>query len=242
MTEPDAIHVLAGDCRVQADEVAHRGEVVVLIKPDNTVLVHDVDGYQPVAWLTRADTVSHASNGGFSVTATAGDRTLRVESKSAYGFGRYPGSRAGIPVGDCPDCSRVLVRAGGRVSCPGCTAEYGLPDGASVLEESCECGLPRMAVSRGETFELCLDRACESLDDAVRDRFDGAWDCPDCGGVLRIIRRGGLLAGCESYPDCEIGYVVPDGVVDGDCPCGLPIFETPRGRRCLDATCSAVDR
>jgi DNA topoisomerase-1 len=211
--------------------------VVVLIKPDNTVLVHDVDGYQPVAWLTRADSVSHASNGGFSVTAIAGERSLHVESQTAYGFGRYPGSRAGIPVGDCPACSRVLVRAGGRVSCPGCGIEYGLPDGASVLEDRCECGLPTMRVSRGEAFELCLDRGCASLDDAVRDRFDGAWGCPDCGGALRIIRRGGLLAGCENYPDCEVGYVIPDGVVVGDCGCGLPSFETPRGRRCLDARC-----
>jgi DNA topoisomerase I len=242
MPDPDAIHVLAGDCRVRADGITHRGEVVVLIKPDNTVLVHDVDGYQPVAWLTRADSVAHASNGGFSVVATAGERTLRVESRSAYGFGRYPGSCAGIPVGDCPDCSRVLVRAGGRVSCPGCSAEYGLPDGASVLDSTCECGLPRMRVARGATFELCIDRACESLDDAVRDSFDGAWNCPDYGGALRVIRRGGLLAGCENYPDCEVGYVIPDGVTDDDCPCGLPVFETPRGRRCLDATCGAVDR
>lgn len=242
MSESDPLSVLAGDCRVHADGTVHRGEVVVLIKPDNTVLVHDVDGYQPVAWLTRAESVSHSSNGGFSVTAVAGEQSLHVESKTAYGFGQYPGSHAGIPVGDCPDCSGPLVRAGGRVACFRCEPTYGLPDGASVLEETCGCGLPKMRVDRGATFELCLDRTCESLDAAVRERFDGEWTCPDCGGALRIIRRGGLLAGCEHYPDCETGYVIPDGIVDGTCDCGLPTFETPQGRRCLDATCGSIDR
>ncbi|MCH7660197.1 MAG: DUF91 domain-containing protein, partial [Euryarchaeota archaeon] len=89
MPEPEVLHVLAGDCLVYTDETTHRGEVVVLLKPDNTVLVHDTDGYQPVAWLTRADSVATTRNGGFSVTAIAGDRTLRVESRSAYGFGEY---------------------------------------------------------------------------------------------------------------------------------------------------------
>ncbi|MFC6905249.1 DUF91 domain-containing protein [Halalkalicoccus tibetensis] len=237
MPDADTLSVFAGDCLVHTGEGTHRGEVVVLLKPDNTVLVHDTDGYQPVAWLTRADSVARTRNGGFSITAIAGDRTLRVESRSAYGFGEYPGSRAGIPIGDCPDCERVLVRAGGAVSCLGCDARYGLPDGASVLDERCDCGLPRMSVARGERFELCLSRECESLDDAVRECFDREWDCPDCDGSLRIIRRGGLLAGCENYPDCEVGYVIPDGVVIGACECGLPRFETPRGRRCLDSTC-----
>lgn len=237
MPEPDSLHVLAGDCLVNTDETSHRGEVVVLLKPDNTVLVHDVDGYQPVAWLTRADSVATARNGGFSVTAIAGDRTLRVESQSAYGFGEYPGSKAGIPIGECPDCEHTLVRAGDVVACLGCDNQYGLPDGASVLDSRCDCGLPQMCVSRGETFELCLSRECESLDEAVKKAFDREWGCPDCAGSLRVIRRGGLLAGCENYPDCAAGYVIPDGVVTDTCGCGLPRFETPRGERCLDSGC-----
>lgn len=239
MSAPDTLSILAGDCLVHTDEVTHRGDVVVLLKPDNTVLVHDIDGYQPVAWLTRADSVAHTRNGGFSITAIAGQKTLRVESKSAYGFGEYPGSAAGIPIGDCPDCERALVRAGGIVSCPGCDNRYGLPDGASVRDARCDCGLPRMTVARGGRFDLCLSRDCESLDDAVRERFDREWDCPDCEGSLRIIRRGGLLAGCEHYPDCEVGFVIPDGVFTGFCGCGLPRFETPRGERCLDSTCES---
>ena len=233
----DAMRVLAGDCLVRDDGGVHRGEVVVLIKPDNTVLVHDVDGYQPIAWLTRADSVSQTNDDGFRVTAVAGEKTLRVESRTEYGFGEYPASHAGIPVGDCPACGRVLVRAGGLVSCPGCGARYGLPDGARVLETPCSCGLPRMRVERGAAFELCLDRECESLDDAVRERFDRRWRCPDCEGALRVLRRGGLLAGCERYPDCENGYVIPTGTVGDACACGLPTFDTARGRRCLDATC-----
>ncbi|MUW15544.1 DUF91 domain-containing protein, partial [Halorubrum sp. CBA1125] len=57
---PERLRVLAGDCHVteRGDRSrAYRGRVVVLIKPDDTTLVHDADGYQPVAWLTRPDSV-----------------------------------------------------------------------------------------------------------------------------------------------------------------------------------------
>ena len=236
-----AIRVLAGDCTVLTGEARHRGDVVVVIKPDNTVLVHDADGYQPVAWLTRADAVSCTSNGGFSVIAVAGEKRLQIEAVAEYGFGQYPASSAGIPVGDCPDCGRSLVRAGGEISCLGCDTRYGLPAGAALNGSSCECGLPRMQVERGADLELCIDRSCESLDAAVRERFDREWDCPDCNGDLRILRRGGLLAGCENYPDCEVGFVIPTGVLDDPCACGLPSFETSTGRRCLDATCELVE-
>jgi len=52
----DAIRVLAGDCTIIAeddDRQEYRGRVTTIVKPDNTILVHDTDGYQPVAWLTR---------------------------------------------------------------------------------------------------------------------------------------------------------------------------------------------
>jgi DNA topoisomerase-1 len=95
-----------------------------------------------------------------------------------------------------------------------------------------------MRVERGAVFEVCVDRSCESLDDAVRERFDGAWSCPDCGSSLRILRRSGpLLAGCDAYPACETAFSVPAGVVVDTCDCGLPVFETATGRRCLDGTC-----
>ncbi|PSQ18765.1 DUF91 domain-containing protein [Halobacteriales archaeon QS_8_69_26] len=256
----DAIDVLAGDCTVIEDEGGERrerrGRVVTVVKPDNTVLVHDATGYQPVAWLTRADAVTCARSpaerpeaderaadggaGGFAIAARKGDHRLRVALHEGERFARYPVSTAGRPVGDCRDCGGRLVRSGGDVACVGCGASYGLPDGATIRGGQCPCGLPTLRVERGTAFELCLDRNCdhsETLDDAVRAAFDRAWDCPECGSDLRILRRGGIIAGCDRYPDCDTGFVVPGGTVDGECPCGLPAFAAGDGRRCLDATC-----
>jgi DNA topoisomerase-1 len=59
--ETSSIRVFAGECTTEfagGRERTRRGRVVVLIKPDRTVLVHDAAGYQPVAWLTRADSLS----------------------------------------------------------------------------------------------------------------------------------------------------------------------------------------
>lgn len=233
----ETVRVFAGECLVRADDDHHRGKVVVLVKPDNTVLVHDVSGYQPVAWITRAESVSQSTTDGFALTAIAGETVLEVESCMEYGTGSFPVSRAGVPVASCPDCAGVLVRAGDLVTCLGCDRTHGLPDGAAIVDDTCSCGLPRMRVDRGAAFELCIDRRCESLTAAVRDRFDGEWPCPACESPLRIIRRGGLLAGCDRYPDCDRGFMIPTGTVADRCPCGLPLFDTPRGIRCLDATC-----
>ena len=240
---PDAIRVFAGDCTVTTTgsrENDLRGEVVVLLKPDNTVLVHDRDGYQPVAWLTRPESLVYdgTADGEFSLTAVDDDSRLDVTANAEYGLGRYPASRAGTPVGTCPDCDGVLTRANGAVTCLDCAARYGLPAGAEILDEVCSsCGLPTMRVERGRAFTLCIDRECQSLDALITDAFDRTWDCPDCDGSLRIIRNGTLLAGCENYPDCETAFAFPTGVVDDECDCGLPAFETGTGRRCLDATC-----
>lgn len=239
------MRVLAGDCTIRFDGGTdpareERGHVVVLEKPDGTVLVHDRDGYRPVAWLTRADAVAWDRTGASpALSAVEDGRRLEVTCHAEHGRGSYPASPAGQPVGTCPDCGAVLARVPGALVCLGCGAEHGVPRDATVLDDACAaCGLPRMSVDRGETFEVCVDRSCESLDDAIRARFDRAWTCPDCGGDLRIIRRGGLLAGCDNYPDCETAYAVPSGTLDGDCEaCGLPTFETPGGRRCLDAAC-----
>lgn len=292
----DAIRVLAGDCTVIHDcdrRTEHRGHVTVIVKPDNTVLVHDAEGYQPVAWITRADAVSctrgsrrreaavstdvpatspvpdssqsagearssatssttgSASSGdgptlqhgvetaAFAVDAQDGDERLRVRAHVEDGYAAYPTTRAGRPVGECPECDGTLVRAGRAVSCIGCGTEHGLPDGATVREERCECGYPRLRVERGAPLSVCLDRNCDPLLAAVRDRFDRTWDCPRCGSDLRVLRRGGLIAGCESYPDCEASFSIPAGTVVDDCDCGLPVFETSRGRRCLDTSCEA---
>ena len=240
----DTIRVLAGDCTVIADGTdreEYRGRVTTIVKPDNTILVHDVDGYQPVAWLTRADSVSSDRDDGFSLVAKKDTQTLRVAAHDQDGFASYAASSAGVPVGDCPDedCTGVLIRSNG-VHCVGCGDRYAIPRDATIRDERCGCGLPRMRVERGLAFHVCLDRSCESLDEAVTEAFDREWACPNCDGDLLVLRRGGLIAGCEQYPDCETGFVIPTGVVDGECRCGLPTFETTTGRRCLDATCTTA--
>ncbi|MEF8814962.1 MAG: DUF91 domain-containing protein [Halovenus sp.] len=209
------------------------GDMIVLVKPDGTVLVHDADGYQPVAWLTRASSVTVTED---RVTATDGGETLEVTVHETYARSQQPTSEAGVRVGGCP-CGGSLVRAG-DVTCPDCGDRYGLPANATVLGDTCgDCGLPLFRVDRGETFEVCLDRACDSLDARVRAAFDREWSCPACGDDLRVLRRGGLILGCASYPDCETGYAFPAGVHSGTCGCGLPTFDTPTGQRCLDARC-----
>ncbi|WP_311170182.1 endonuclease NucS domain-containing protein [Halobellus ordinarius] len=241
----ETIRVFAGDCTTTFEGArarTQRGRVAVVVKPDRTVLVHDADGYQPVAWLTRPDSLTVESDeGGFGLVARADEQVLRVVSHETAGRAEYPVTEAGVPVGSDPETGEPLVRAGGDVRGIDSDVRYSLPAGAAVLEETCtDCGLPKIRAEAGAAFEICLDRSCESLDDAVRDRFDREWTCPDCGSDLRIIRRGGrLLAGCDAYPDCEAAFSIPAGVVVDTCDCGLPVFETARGRRCLDGTCEA---
>lgn len=241
----ETIRLFAGDCTTTFEGArarTQRGRVVVVVKPDRTVLVHDADGYQPVSWLTRPDALTVETDAsGFGLVARTDEQTLRVVSHDSSGRAEYPVTEAGVPVGAHPDTGEPLVRTGGAVAGLDSGVRYVLPAGATVLDETCDdCGLPRIRADRGATFELCLDRACESLDDLVRERFDREWTCPDCGSELRIIRRGGrLLAGCDAYPDCETAFSIPAGVVVGECDCGLPVFETARGRRCLDGACDA---
>lgn len=236
------IRTIAGDCLVHVDgrrERTVRGRVLVLVKPDNTVLVHDIDGYQPVAWLTRPESLS-VTHDPLWLLASDGDETLRIEAAGEITAAEHDATDAGTPAGTCR-CDGELVRTGDDVVCLDCRERFGLPGGASMTGSTCGCDLPTFRVERGERFELCLDYDCGSLLEAVRERFDREWDCPNCAGELRILRRGGLIAGCERYPDCETGFAIPDGTLAGTCPCGLPIFETAGGQRCLDSNCSALD-
>jgi DNA topoisomerase-1 len=259
-SQHETARVVAGDCTMEftgagASDRVERGRVVALVKPDRTVLVHDADGYQPAAWLTRPET-TFVEHDPLVVTATDGEQRLRLTVHEATLDTEVPASNAGVPVGVCPDCAGVtagsdggegddgagggggvLVRARGAVHCTDCGERHGLPAGATVLDSTCECGLPTCRVTRGAEFEVCIDRECESLDDRVREAFDRAWACPECDDDLRILRRGGLIAGCASYPDCETGFAVPNGLAVGTCECGLPTFETAGGERCLDAAC-----
>ncbi|ELZ88174.1 DNA topoisomerase I [Haloferax elongans ATCC BAA-1513] len=242
----ESIRVFAGDCTVHFEgsrERTQRGRVVVVAKPDRTVLVHDASGYQPVAWLTRADSLTVESGpGSFGLVARAGEQVLTVESHDVIGRPEYPASEAGVPVGNHPETGEPLVRTSGAVTALDSGVEFSLPAGATVRDETCDdCGLPLMRVERGAAFDICIDRQCDPLDDHVKARFDGGWTCPDCESPLRIIRRGGrLLTGCDAYPECETAFSLPAGIVVDDCECGLPIFETARGRRCLDSTCGVA--
>lgn len=241
--EASRFRLLAGDCRVQVTgpaEREYRGKVLVLWKPDDTVLVHDIEGYQPVAWITRAETVS-VDDSEAIITAVDGDQWLRVDVRHRLDDRHVPGSRAGPPVSACPACRATLVDAGGEVHCIDCGASYGLPRGAELIDQHCDCGLPEMAVLRGERFDLCIDRSCDPLQEAVADRYDGTWACPDaeCGGDLRVIHRGGLMLACDTYPDCEVQFPFPDGRLEHTCECGLPRFRVGDTVRCLDADCPA---
>ena len=128
---PERLRVLAGDCQVteRGDRTrTHRGRVVVLIKPDNTTLVHDADGYQPVAWLTRPDSVVvEGDGGGFSVTAREGGRRLRIVAEEATASRALPVTEAGVPVGTCPADGGPLVRSRGDVVCLDCETRWGFP-------------------------------------------------------------------------------------------------------------------
>lgn len=233
---PETAHVIAGRCTAVfegSEPQEQHGEMVILVKPDNTVLVHDADGYQPVTWLTRPDSVTVT---GGTVAARDGDQSLTITVHESRAHQRHRINDAGVPVGDCPECSGALVRADGRLFCPDCTVEHPIPSDATILDDTCTaCGLPRVRVQRGCSLVCCPD--CESLTDRVRDAFDRQWDCPDCKRKLRVLYRGGILLGCDRYPDCEIAYSFPAGTHEGTCNCGLPVFKTATGRRCLDSGC-----
>jgi DNA topoisomerase-1 len=261
MPPTETATLYAGDATVVEDATdrhEYRGRVVVLAKPDGTVLVHDDAGYQPVAWLTRADAVTVTDDeNGLRVTAhderaddwlrvtghDAHDRNARGrEDAAAQGAlsGQYPVSVAGEPVGDCPACDGALVDTGGAVACVHCDEAHGYPDDATLHGARCDCGLPRMRVERGAAIDCCVDRDCERLDDHVRDHLDHAFDCPTCDGDLVVQRERGLFLACEHRPGCDTAYYVPSGIHDGTCDCGLPTFAVASGRRCLDATCDAT--
>jgi DNA topoisomerase-1 len=235
-----SIRTIAGDCLVRFEgrrERTVRGKTVTVVKPDDTVLVHDTDGYQPVAWLTRPDSLS-VTRDPLWLLASDGEETLRIEAVGDVAVTEHEATAAGTPIGRCR-CGEQLIRSGSTAVCLGCGDRFGLPAGASVIDSTCGCGLPEFRVERGERFALCLDHGCGSLLEAVRERFDREWCCPDCGADLRILRRGGLIAGCERYPDCDTGFAIPQGTVAGSCDCGLPLFDLADGSRCLDTGCAA---
>lgn len=141
--------------------------------------------------------------------------------------------------GRCPDCDGALVRRTGSLACTHCDRAHGLPNGGEVTDGTCGCGLPRVAVTRGQRYEVCVDRSCDPLDAKVEAAFDPAFDCPDCDADLRVVRACGLFLGCDAYPDCEVAISLPAAEWAGTCDCGLPTFERVDGPRCVYEDCPA---
>lgn len=166
----EGFQVFAGECTTKfegAVDQTRRGMLLVVVKPDNTVLVHDIVGYQPTAWLTRPEATTIDRGRGI-IEAQAGDQLLRIRFHAIESETDACGSLAGMPVGTTEQ-GGTIVRARETVIDLGTNEEYPLPRGATVLDERCKtCGLPLLAVDRGEQFQICLDPACESLVDAVR--------------------------------------------------------------------------
>jgi len=71
-------------------------------------LVHDTDGYQPVAWLTRPESLS-VTRDPLWLLASDGDETLRIEAAGDVALTEHEATDAGTPVGDCR-CGGQLVR------------------------------------------------------------------------------------------------------------------------------------
>ncbi|ERH13201.1 MAG: Zn-finger domain associated with topoisomerase type I, partial [halophilic archaeon J07HB67] len=189
------------------DQRVHRGRVVTVHKPDDTVLVHDADGYQPVAWLTRPGEVwvdespDDDTAGGVELVAVDGDERLAARFDPEPTVDRHVVTAAGTPTGTC-HCGGELVATSGEVCCLDCEASYAVPRGGEVVDATCEaCGLPELSVERGEQFRVCLDRDCRPLAVAVASALDGRVDCPDCGAPLRVeTHRGRQFLGCDDYP------------------------------------------
>ncbi len=55
------------------------GDAVLMLKPDNSIVVHSLHGVNPVSYLARAGEIwSRGSNGTFTVEAIAGDDRLTI--------------------------------------------------------------------------------------------------------------------------------------------------------------------
>ncbi|SDJ68138.1 DNA topoisomerase-1 [Halovenus aranensis] len=62
-----------------------------------------------------------------------------------------------------------------------------------------------------EPIQGIAGRCTTVFEESQHEEFNGVWNCPNCDGSLRVLRRGGLLLGCENYPACETGFSLPAG-------------------------------
>jgi DNA topoisomerase-1 len=234
-----AIRIFAGDCTTAFEgsrDRTQRGRVVIVIKPDRTTLVHDADGYQPVAWLTRPDslTVETGSTGG----ADAGDGGPGTAT-TRYGPG---GDATDADAGPDPATGRdaggfgIVARTADetlRVTCHEETGRASFPvSAAGVPVGTCpDCGAV-LVRSRDVVCTGCRAQYPLPSGSTVRDTA-----CPDCGLPELRVERGRAFDLCLD-PGCS---PLAAAVVDAfdrvwDCPdCGSPLrVRRARGRVYLD--------
>lgn len=166
----NSMRVYAGECTAEyegtVDRMA-RGHVVALIKPDNTVLVHDRDGYSPAVWLTRPASLDVDHGDGPRITAVDGDQRLTVRFHGVEEALSPAVSVAGVPVGstaDAGDTDRSFVRNRGSVVDLATGDRYAVSAGSTVLNVRCECGLPLIRAEQTADDQRCLDSACERVE------------------------------------------------------------------------------
>lgn len=161
----DSMRVYAGECTAEYEGTVDRtarGHVVALVKPDDTVLVHDRDGYSPAVWLTRPASLDVDHGDGPRITAVDGDQRLTVRFHGVEETFSPAVSVAGVPVGSTAgETDRPFVRNRGSVVDLTTGNRYALSAHSAVLNARCECGLPLIRVERTADDQRCLDPACE---------------------------------------------------------------------------------
>lgn len=165
----DRMRVYAGECTTEYEGTVDRtarGHAVALIKPDDTVLVHDRDGYAPVAWLTHPASLDIDHGDGPRITAVDGDQRLTVRFHETQGSAVYPVSVAGVPIGSTAGDAGEFVRSRDTVVDLTTGRRYPLPPHSTVIDARCNaCGLPSIRVERTENDRSrCLDPTCEHAD------------------------------------------------------------------------------
>ncbi|MDD1721408.1 MAG: DEAD/DEAH box helicase [Euryarchaeota archaeon] len=143
-------------------------------------------------------------------------------------------------VGHCKRCGGSLRRVDNVITCQ-CGVIYKLPAGADLAHTTCSCGLPKFKLKL-LGVDVCVDRQCENMDDIIAAAFaNHKFTCPRCESSLTVVRRRGLIVGCERYYDgCKTAFLLPaNASITGRCTCGLPRLQLKTKARCLDTTCRA---
>ncbi|MGZ4915880.1 MAG: hypothetical protein ACXV45_04345, partial [Halobacteriota archaeon] len=149
-------------------------------------------------------------------------------------------NESAITIGHCKRCGGSLRHVDNVIACD-CGVVYKLPAGADLTDRKCTCGLPKFKLKL-LGIDVCVDRQCENMDAIIAAAFvTRKFTCPRCGGPLTVVRRKGLIVGCERYYDgCKTAFLLPsNATITGRCTCGLPRLQLKTKARCLDTSCRA---